>query len=103
MILVQKLHPACTEDHVGMVPFWLDERNPKSARDQIHENYGHGGGWHSMRGFTIDKDHVLHYPGDPPFKPIARMQMRDETIFVYEHAIFAIVQKDGSFDAARLD
>jgi hypothetical protein len=103
-VIVKFLHPRATADHVGMIPYWLDERNPKPARDQINDNYGHGGGWHSMTGFTMQpNDAVLHYPGDPPFRPIAVMQMRDETIYAYEHSIFAIVQPDGTFDAARLD
>jgi hypothetical protein len=45
----------------------------------------------------------LHYPGDPPFKPIAMMVLRDETILIYDYSIVAIVQPDGSFEACRMD
>ena len=68
-------------------------------------SYAHGGGWHGMNGFRMSdpKTCILQYPGDPPLKPIAMMRLRDERIFVYEHGITAIVQPDGSFEAARLD
>ena len=85
-----------------MIPDWLSEHDPRPAKEQIHTAYAHGGGWHKMEGFTM-KGTTLLYPGDPPFKAIAVMKFRDETILVYEHAIFAIVQRDGSFEAARLD
>lgn len=96
------LHPRATMDHVGMIPDWLSEADPKSAKEQIHAHYAHGGGWHNMEGFTMEGTTLL-YEGDPPFKAIAVMKFRDETILVYEYAIFAIVQRDGTFEAARLD
>jgi hypothetical protein len=96
------LHPRANWDHVGEIPLWLSESDPDSAQQQIHKNYGHGGGWHPMTGFTMEST-ILRYPGDPPFAPLARMQMRGEMIYIYEYGIVAIVQKDGSFEAARID
>ena len=104
MTTVIFLHPDATPDHVGMIPDWLNEDDPRPAKEQIHTAYAHGGGWHDMTGFTLDKaSGALLYPGDPPFVPLATMKLRDEIIVAYEHSIFAILQADGSFVAARLD
>lgn len=99
---VEFLHPQATHDHIGDIPLWLNETDPRSAKEQLNAGYRHGGGWNPMRGLTM-KGTTLWYPGDPPFKAIARMNLREEMILVYEHSIFAIVQRDGSFEAARMD
>ena len=96
------LHPKATPDHVGLIPEFMSESNPQPAKAQIHANYAHGGGWHNMEGFTM-KGTTLWYPGDPAYEAIAVMKLRDETILVYEYGITAIVQRDGSFEVARLD
>jgi len=105
MITVYFLHPKATPDHVGLIPLWLSEQDPRPAKEQIHGNYGHGGGWRNMTGFRMasDEECVLRYPGDPPLKPIAVMRLRQERIFVYDAGIVAIVQPNGSFEAARID
>jgi hypothetical protein len=43
------------------------------------------------------------YPGDPPLKPIAAMMLRDEMIMIYDAGYVAIWQKDGTFEACRMD
>jgi len=103
-VIVEFLHPRATYDHVGFIPEWLNETDPDSAKQQIHKNYGHGGGWHPMNGFTsLPGEFVLHYPGDPPFRPVARMKLRDEWVYVYIAGFVAIFQPDGSFEVARID
>lgn len=96
------LHPRANYDHVGALPDFLSASDPRSAKEQFHSNYGHGGGWNKMSGLVM-KGTTLWYPGDPPFVAIARMDLREEMILVYEHSIVAIVQRDGSFEAARMD
>ena len=106
LVIVYFLHPKATEDHVGMIPDFLDESDPRPAKEQIHDNYVHGGGWRNMKGFTLnwlDETPVLQYPGDPKLRPLAVMRLREERIFVYQYGITAIIQPDGSFEAARLD
>jgi len=102
MISVIAFHPSVTAEHLGLLPFLLDESDPRSAREQFHENYSYGGGWQPMPNFTLTGN-TLHYPGDPVLVPIAAMLLRRETVLVYEFSIVAIVQPDGSFEVARMD
>lgn len=97
------LHPKMTLEHLGMLPEFLNENNPQSAKEQIDGNYRHGGGWHSMKGFKLGEDNSLSYPGDPPMSPVASTRLRDELILLYPHAWIAIIQPDRSFDVARID
>jgi hypothetical protein len=91
-------------DHVGLIPSFLVEQDPRPAREQFDERYSFGGGWRPMANFTFNRiTKVLRYPGDPPFKPIARIEFRKEQIYIYESAFVCIVQEDGSFEAARMD
>jgi hypothetical protein len=100
-------HIAILKDHhpdeLGLLPDFIDQDDPRPAREQFDANYQHGGGWHPIKGFT-HKGFVLHYPGDPPFEPIAMWPLRDEMIVVYRVGMVAIFQtKDGSFEVARMD
>lgn len=89
---------------IGEIPFWLDERDPRPARQQLHDNYRHGGGWHPFEGFILNlKDYTINYPGDPPQHPIAFMRLRKETIIMYHHAWVLILQPDDSFEICRMD
>lgn len=101
-IQVTYLHPQ-GRDAVGVLPYWLDAADPRPAAEQFNTAYTHGGGWRSFDGFVLRADNTIKYPGDPPYKPMARMQLRDETIFVYPHAWVAVVQPDRSFQICRMD
>jgi hypothetical protein len=105
MIIWVMLHPKMTPEHLGLIPLWITDDDPDPAWKQIDKNYQHGGGWrHGDMNFKMHKtSHVLSYPGDPPLKPTARTHLRDELILFYDHAIVAIVQKDGSYEVARID
>ena len=84
----------------GYIPSFLSEDDPRSAAEQIAAEYV--GGWSKFDGFKMI-DESLKYPGDPALQPLAEGWLRDEHILVYESAWVAIVQKDGSFEVARLD
>lgn len=100
---VVALHPRCTPTHVGFIPTFLDLDDERPAAEQFQERYIYGG-WRNQEGFTRgDVRYSLKYPGDPTLLPIATMQLRDETIMVYEHGYVAIWQKDGTFEACRMD
>jgi hypothetical protein len=103
MIEIRILRRNVTMDHIGMIPHWLDEKNPQSAAKQLNDCYGHGGGWNPFSGFKLRDDNSLKYPGDPPLWPLAEMNMRDELIMIYEHSWVVIVQPDRSFEACRMD
>lgn len=102
-VMVTYLHPRVNEFHVGFIPRWLSVRNPKSAREQLDENYQHGGGWIPIPGFKLGENNVLIHPSSPPFFPIAAMRLRQEFILVYEQHLVAIVQPDKSFEVAVMD
>lgn len=99
----QLLHPRAL-DFLGFIPSFVSPDNPESAKDQLDNNYRHGGGWHAMPGWRFNVDsHTITYPGDPPLKPVASAKLRDEAIYVYQHAWVCIVQPDGKFEVARMD
>jgi hypothetical protein len=96
-------HPHANMEMLGLIPEFLDERDPRPAREQIDQNYRHGGGWQPFPGFTMLPDGDLSYPGDPPTRLIAETHLRDETIRFYDCSWLAIVQPDGTFEVSRVD
>jgi hypothetical protein len=91
-------------EELGMLPDFINQNDPRPAREQFDANYQHGGGWHPIPGFIHRKGVSLEYPGDPPYHPIAMWPLRDEMIVVYRYGLVAIFQvKTGAFEVARLD
>ena len=103
MINVLIIQPEITPEHIGFIPYWLDERDPRSASQQLDAHYGHGGGWRPFSGFELRKDNSLKYNGDPVLHPIAMMKLHNETIFMYDHAWVCIIQPDRTFEVCRMD
>lgn len=107
---IEILHPHGF-DFVGFIPTFLEDDDPRPAAEQFNERYAFGGGWRPMNGWKTEKvrrigqNEVLdiRYPGDPPYAPVARLRLRDETIWVYRDAWVAIEQVDGSVEIARMD
>lgn len=90
------------EEACGFIPSFLDENDPRSAHEQFNEKYI--GGWHPFKGeFFMDEDMNIQYPGDPMYKPMASMTLRDEMVVVYAHGWVAIIQPDNSYEIARMD
>jgi len=89
---------------LGSIPSFLDEANPRPAREQLDSNYRHAGGWCSFPGFEMLPDGNLRYPGDPPVQLLADTVLHGtETIRFYQHSWVAIVQSDGSYEISRMD
>lgn len=89
-------------EHLGFIPTFFDESDSRKAADQVNERYI--GGWRPLQGaFKLQPDGTLTYPGDPPLRPIAECQFRDELLLFYPHDWLAIVQADGSYEVSRLD
>ena len=107
MLDFQIVHPNAKDmtkwEVLGLLPDFLSPDNPASAREQLHHNYNHGGGFQPFDGFTLHDDNSLKYPGDPPYPPVAIAKLRDETIILYPHSWVAIIQPDRSFVVARMD
>lgn len=107
MITVTALMPLDAHqlaDMFGFIPLFVREEDPRPMKVQLHENYSHGGGWHPFEGFTFDKEKLtINYPGDPPNRAIGSIQIRDETLILFEHAWVMILQKDGTHEISRMD
>ena len=103
MVTLTLLHPRATEEMFGLIPHFIHEDNPAKAVQQLDDNYRHGGGWFPIKGFTLLEGNKLQYPGDPVLEPLGEIQLRDERIVMYQYAIVAVIQPDGSFEAARMD
>lgn len=100
---VVAIHPDCTPDTVGFIPTFLDMDDPRPAKEQFAERY-QWGGWRPQEGFTQgNQRYSLNYPGDPPLSPMAAMVLGDELVMVYRYGYVAIWQKDGTFEACRMD
>jgi hypothetical protein len=96
--------PGITEEHLGFVPYFFSQHDGRPAKEQINEEYAHGGGWRPLEGWVFnEKDASIKYPGDPKLKPIAWTTLRDERLFFYDMAWLAVVQPDGSYEVGRLD
>ena len=90
----------------GMIPSMLSAHDERSAKEQINENYAHGGGWRSFAGFTLsehDDGYRIDYPEDPSFRELGRAKLRDEKIVLFEASWVAIIQPDGTYEISRMD
>jgi hypothetical protein len=105
MLMFTLVHPKATQEHLGFIPGFFSEHNPKPAKEQIHKNYQHGGGWYKLDGFKRlnDTGFKIKYPGDPALQILATAKLRDETIVIYQDAFVGIFQPDGTFEVARID
>lgn len=95
-------HPRATGDMLGLIPSFLSDKDPRHAKEQINDNYAHGGGWSPFQGFKLEGD-VFQYPEDPPLRLIAETELRGEVIRLYEHSWLVIIQPDGSWETSRVD
>lgn len=102
MIEFELKHPRATIEHLGLVPEFFSADDPRPAKEQLRENYAHGGGWNPMQGFKMTET-SLRYPGDPPFLLLAEAKLNSETLRLYTSAWLAVVQPDGSYEVARVD
>jgi hypothetical protein len=98
-------HPDATLEHMGYIPNFLDDSDPRPAREQINERYSYGGGWSPLvpNRWMMLQGERLKYPDDPPLSPICELRLRDERLVLYPASIVAIIQPDGSFEVSRLD
>jgi hypothetical protein len=90
-----------TPDRLGFLPGFLDEGDPAPAREQFDKKYV--GGWRPFHGHKMDEDLTIHYPPDPPLKPLAYTMFREEMILFYDHDLVAVVQRGGSHEICRMD
>lgn len=101
-VIVIGIEPDMHPEDVGFIPTFLDLDDPRPAAEQFQERYVWGG-WRHQDGFTAASRFCLNYPGDPMMRPIAAIPFRDEMVMIYRHGYVAIWQKDGTFEACRMD
>jgi hypothetical protein len=92
-----------SQTDLGFLPGLISEDDPRPVREQLATNYSYGGGWNPMNGFTMEPDHSLCFPGDPPMQPVAMSNCRKELLLLYPHAFLCIMQLDATFEVARVD
>jgi hypothetical protein len=87
----------------GFIPDFLDEGDPRPAREQFNERYR--GGWvPAPPGLKLDVSTLrLTYPGDPAMVPLSTMYFRDEVIVLFRSSWVCIIQPDRSWEVARMD
>lgn len=90
----------------GPVPEWVlnGEYENMTILEALREQYGfpitH---WDK---FIVSEEGVLsstEYPNDPHYNPLIKIERNGETFYQYQHAMFAIVQEDGSTYVSRID
>lgn len=90
----------------GLIPSFLDERDPRGAQEQLNSNYVYGG-FIEFEGFTLVEDneglYALRYSEDPDTPEVSRGRMRDELVVVFRHSWVAVIQPDNKFTVARMD
>jgi hypothetical protein len=112
-------HPLATIDHLGMLPLWFNAADERPALEQADSGYKNtaGCGYHPQAGFTLKQNekgsYALQYgsgepdedgdPADPPLEELARAELREELIVLFDAEYVAIIQKDQTFVAARCD
>jgi hypothetical protein len=86
----------------GLIPSFLDEDDPRSAKEQFNANYI--AGWKPFEGFTFDLENgTLSYSGDPPMKVRSVMAFRQELILLFDFAWVLVLQPDNSWEVCRMD
>lgn len=104
MIIFELLHPRMTHAMLGFVPDFFSNGVDKPAREQLNDNYAHGGGYSEIKGFTFNKENLtLKYPGDPLLQCLARSKLHDEQLFFFDHALLVILQPSGEWAVTRVD
>jgi len=104
MIQFKMLDTRYTREALGFIPNSLSEEDDRTAAEQLHVNYAHGGGWHHMKGWSQGPTGEILYEGDrQPLVPIAIATLGTETIRIHENAWVSITQPDGALEVSRMD
>lgn len=92
---------ACHEG-CGILLEWLwegAEFNEQAPSEVLEECYQYFQGW---RDDASVQDERFCYPDDTPMAPLLRVVRGDEALFIYPHAIVAVV-KDNKVKWTRMD
>lgn len=88
----------------GLVPSWLKADDEDPLFRQISKRYGFP--VFEMDGEVVEGIYFSKYDEDPPLHPIAKISVKEhdnETVYMYEYGLVAVVGEDGNFSMARFD
>ena len=102
-------------EQCGFLPHFFREEDPRSAEEQLDESYAHGGGYHPLDNFTVfvkEGEPARLVWADPApdeedrteehYEEVARAQMRDQTLILFELSFLAIIGPNG-VNVCRVD
>lgn len=93
----------------GLIPDFLSVHDPRSAVDQIHDNYHHGGGWRDWTQGSIElvdegPGRAVLRLGGEEFPEVARGRLRNERLYLFDCSFVAVWPLDGgALRVARVD
>lgn len=88
------------------VPSWLRNAPEGEKAAKVFDRCYAYGGWkplHNPKTRLDMETGAYKYPGDPIQKPLFKIEYNDEVIYGYRSEMWAIMQKDGSFEISRMD
>jgi hypothetical protein len=72
----------------GMIPAWINPASDEPLWQQVHRNYGHGGGWRDYNGFTpiktADGKYILRHAGDPDLPEFGRIRLGSQMLVIFD-------------------
>jgi len=88
---------------VGFIPSWLSDatHDDLSAQECLDRCYGFG--LYESKEASITKEGIYQYEGDPDLFPLIKIERGDEIVYVYEYALVAIINAEGSSFCCRMD
>lgn len=93
----------------GVIPDFISVHDFRSAVDQIHDHYRHGGGWRDWTHGSVELVDdgpgraVLRLNGEV-FRELARGQLRDERLYLFDCSFVAVwPMSGGAVRVARVD
>jgi len=88
----------------GLLPDWVTSPDypDMNLKDKLTKHYGFGE-LTELKGGTITPEGAFQFPQDPDQYPLISIVRKEEQFLLYEHAIVAILQPDGSSFITRID
>lgn len=95
----------------GFILGFLDEDDPRPAKEQFNEKYL--GGWFPFKYFDLVTSNMTLVfngeqdpedgPPDLPLFPLSMIQFREEMLLLYPHDWVVIIQNDDTWEVARMN
>ena len=86
----------------GIIPQFVFGTHDTMAKN-MEENYEYFLGDWKQGDATIDEEGRFCFPGDPPLVPLMSIVCNDEVVFIYSHAIVAVIKEGEPMKWTRMD